>query len=95
MDKVDDLFVVKRGQWFHGGVTTCPVHIVRHNTLYGTHDPEDPPELALDMAAECFYVRYLSPDARGVWLDGGSALSLREAIFLARRKLGPVMQWDD
>ena len=75
MNEVDELPVVKQGVWFYGGVTSCPVRIVRHHTLYGTHDPEDPPEL----------------ETPG--LDGGTALSLREAVFLAERKLGPVVSW--
>ncbi|TDQ44896.1 hypothetical protein [Tepidicella xavieri] len=95
MVTVDELPAVKQGQWFFGGVTVCPVRIVRHHILQGTHDPEDPPELAEDRRAECYYVRYHLPRLDTPWLDGGMALSLREAVFLAERKLGPVVNWND
>jgi len=95
MSEVDHLPAVKQGHWFFAGVTACPVRIVQHHTLYGTHDPEDPPELATDRAAECFYIRYHPPGAHEDWRDGGVALSLREALFLAQRKLGPVVQWSE
>lgn len=95
MSDIDGLPAVKQGHWFFAGVTICPVRIVRHHTLYGTHDPEDPPELATDRKADCFYIRYHPPGSHEAWHDGGSAWSLREAMFLAQRKLGPVVQWDD
>jgi hypothetical protein len=95
MAEIDRLPAVKQGQWFFAGVTACAVRIVRHDTLYGTHDPEDPPELAADRMAECFYVRYHPPGPSAAWCDGGAALSLREALFLAQRKLGPVVHWQD
>jgi hypothetical protein len=94
MQNLEGLTIVKSGRWFRGGVTTCPVHIVQHNLLHGTHDPDDPPELAQDTSAPCFYVYYQSSDQHGVWTEGGAALSLREAVFLAQRKLGPVVQWE-
>ena len=94
MNEVDQLPAVKQGHWFHGGLTACPVRIVRHHTLFGTHDPEDPPELATDRVAECYYIRYHPPGAFEFWHDGGTALSLREAVSLAERKLGPVVQWE-
>lgn len=95
MREIDHLPAVRQGQWFYGGVTACPVRIVRHNTLCGTHDPDDPPELAADQPTECFYIRYHPPGPCEVWRDGGTALSLREALFLAQRKLGPVLHWLD
>ncbi len=95
MNTVDELPVVKQGQWFFGGVTTCPVHIVRHHTLYGSHDPDDPPELAADRETECYYVRYHLPGSDDPWHDGGTALTLREAMFMPERKLGPVVNWLD
>jgi len=95
MSEIDHLPAVQHGQWFFAGVTACPVRIVRHDVLYGTHDPEDPPELAGDRSTECFYIRYHPPGAHEVWHDGGAALSLREARFLAQRKLGPVVYWSE
>ncbi|MGS5086057.1 hypothetical protein ACVC7V_06050 [Hydrogenophaga sp. A37] len=95
MNDVDQLPSIKQGQWFYGGLTTCAVRIVRHHTLYGSGDADDPPELFSDRAVECYYIRYHVPAAAQPWLDGGSALSLREAVFLAERKLGPVVTWVD
>lgn len=95
MKDVDQLASIKHGLWFFAGVTTCHVRIVRHHTLYGSDDPDDPPELARDRAVECYYVRFDKPHARPAWQDGGTALSLREAVFLAERRLGPVVSWAD
>jgi hypothetical protein len=95
MTEIDQLPAVRQGRWFFAGLTACSVRIVRHHVLFGTRDPDDPPELAADRAADCFYIRYHPPGAHAGWLDGGTAWSLREAMFLAQRKLGPVLQWDD
>lgn len=94
MSEVDQLPAIKLGHWYSGGVTTCPVRIVRHHILWGTHDPDDPPEIANDRTAECYYIRYHPPGPHHAWHDGGVALTLREAMFLAERKLGP-MRWED
>lgn len=95
MNGADAISPIRKGNWFYGGLTTCPVHIVRHHMLLGTHDPDDPPELAADRPVECFYIRYRPPGSHENWHDGGAALSLREAVFMAQRKLGPVVQWDE
>ncbi|MBP6902498.1 MAG: hypothetical protein KBC73_20580 [Burkholderiaceae bacterium] len=95
MEELDSLPCVKQGLWFHGGVTTCHVRIVRHHLLYGSHDADEPPELAGDRVVECYYVRYDLPHAAPAWRDGGAALSLREAMFLARHRLGPGLSWND
>lgn len=95
MNNIDHLPAVRQGLWFYGGLTACPVRIVQHDTLCGTHDPEDPSELAIDRVADCYYIRYQPPGLHKDWQDGGVALSLREALFLAQRKLGPVVQWTD
>lgn len=95
MNGADAISPIRTGSWFYGGLTSCPVHIVRHHMLLGTHDPEDPPELAADRPVECFYILYRPPGRHESWHDGGAALSLREAVFMAQRKLGPVVQWDE
>ena len=95
MNDVDRLPAVKHGLWFYAGLTTCHVRILRHHTLYGTGDAEDPPDLAADREVECYYIRFDRPDAGHQWLDGGAALSLREAMFLAQQRLGPVVSWSD
>ena len=69
------------------------MHIVHLHTRFGSQDPEDPPELAADSSAECFYIGYRPPGPHGQWHSGGMAMSLREATFLAQRKLGPILQW--
>ena len=95
MSEVDQQQAVKQGRWYAGGLTACPVRIVWHHILYGTHDPDDPPGIADDAPTECYYIRYHPPGVHEHWHDGGVALTLREAVFLAERKLGPGVQWDD
>jgi hypothetical protein len=95
METVDLMPAIKEGSWFYGGLTICPVRIVKHHTLFGTNDPSDPPEISFDKKTDCYYVRYHPPGSHESWHDGGSALSLREAVFLAHSKLGPVVHWTD
>lgn len=95
MDDFDPGAIVKQGLWFCGGVTTCHVHILRHHTLCGSGNADDPPEWARDREVDCYYVRFDQPHSRAPWNDGGVALSLREAVFMAERKLGPVVIWAD
>jgi hypothetical protein len=94
MEDIDEQVAVKLGHWFYGGLTRCPVRIVYLDTRIGSHDPEDPPELAADSSDDCFYIRYRTPGPNAHWQSGGIAMSLREAMFLAQRKLGPVLQWE-
>ncbi len=95
MQDVDELLCVRQGLWFYAGLTTCHVRILRHHTLFGTHEVTDPPEVANDRAVECYYIRFDHPHSGPVWRDGGVALSLREAMFLAQQRLGPVVSWSE
>ena len=95
MKIIDHKLAVKQGYWFYAGINLCPVKIVNHQTLYGTLDPTDPPEIALDQAKNCYYVLYHIPSDRELWRDGGVALSLSEAVFIAELKLGPTLQWSN
>lgn len=92
---LDQLPVEKEGLWFLGGVTPCHVRIVRHHTLLGTHDADDPADIARDREVECYYVRFDQAHTTPAWHDGGAALSVREAMFLAQRRLGPVVSWGE
>lgn len=95
MNDVDQMPCVRQGLWFYAGVTTCHVRILRHHTLYGTGDAEDPPDIAADREVECYYIRFDQPHVQPGWMDGGAALSLREAVFMAERRLGPVLSWSN
>jgi hypothetical protein len=95
MENLDHPPLVKQGLWFCGGVTACHVQIVRQPTLCGSGDADDPPELARDRAVDCYQVRFDTPREPERWQDGGVGLSVREAVFLAERKLGPVVSWAD
>lgn len=95
MDKLDELPCVKQGLWFHGGVSACHVRIVRHHLLSGTGNADDPPELAQDRVVDCYYILFDLPNAPAQWHQGGVALSLREAMFMAVQRLGPQLDWCD
>jgi len=60
METVDLMPAIKEGYWFYGGLTICPVRIVKHHTLFGTNDPSDPPEISFDKKTELL-LRALSP----------------------------------
>jgi hypothetical protein len=93
MEQIDLMPAVKEGCWFYAGITICQVRIVKYHTLYGTRDPSDPAEISNDQMTDCYYVRYHPPGKHEIWHDGGIAISLKEAVFLAQRKLGPILQW--
>jgi hypothetical protein len=95
MGMLDTLPALKEGYWFYAGLKLCPLRIVSHHTLFGTHDPEDPPELSTDKEKKCFYILYHRPGESDQWREGGVALSLREAMFIAQRNLGPAVQWNN
>lgn len=82
------LLVLRRSYHLPGAHSEAP-----HS--FGTNDPSDPPEISFDKKTDCYYVRYHPPGSHESWHDGGSALSLREAVFLAHSKLGPVVHWTD
>lgn len=83
----------KIGTWLHGGSIPCEVRVVRHHTLYGSGDYDDPPEVVEDRAVECFYVLFHTPAGEPEWVCGGAALSLNEAMALAQRRLGHTLVW--
>ena len=95
MNHVNERTTVRQGLWFHGGVTPSHVRIERQHTLPGSHDADDPPEIAHDREVECYCIRYELPHSLTVWHDGGCTLSLREALFMTQRRLGPVVFWDE
>jgi hypothetical protein len=95
MTEFDLLTPVKHGLWFYAGVTSCHVRILRHHILFGSGEPDDPPEFALDRRVDCYYIRFEKPHVRPQWQDGGAALSLREAVFLAEQRLGHTVSWAD
>ncbi len=87
--------IVKRGYWLHDGVTRSGIRIVRSQTLYGTGDPDDPPEIANDRAVECYYVIYDSPSPfapRGA--AGGAYLTLEDAVVAVERTTKAPVVWE-
>jgi hypothetical protein len=86
---------VKRGTWLYAGSVPCEVRIVRHHTLYGSGDHEDPPEIANDREVECFYGLFHTPAGDPPWVSGGAALTLSEAKGMAEAKLGAGLKWHE
>ena len=84
---------VQFGTWLYAGSVPCEVKIVRHHTLYGSGDYEDPPEIADDREVECFYILFHTPVGHPQWVGGGAALSLAEAVSVAENKLGSTVTW--
>jgi hypothetical protein len=95
MRALEETQPTRAGVWLYAGEVPCEVRIVRHHTLYGTGDYEDPPEVACDREIDCFYVLYHTPVGEPAWVGGGVALSLEEAVSLAERMLGSSLQWSD
>ena len=81
------------GTWRYADAIACEVRIVRHHTLYGSGDLDDPPEVANDRDIECFYVIYGTPVGEPRWAGGGVALTLAEAASMAEQQLGTSLVW--
>ena len=94
-DELERAEPVKRGTWLYAGSIPCEVRIVRHHTLYGTGDYEDPPDIANDREVECFYLLFHTPAGKPPWVGGGAALSLSDAIALAEEKLEGTVTWQE
>ena len=95
MRELEQATPVKRGTWLYAGTVPCEVRIIKHHTLYGTGDYEDPPEIAEDREVECFYILYHTPAGEPAWVGGGSALSLQDAVAVAEAALGSGLRWND
>lgn len=93
MNELENLPPAKCGQWLYDGSVPCEVRVVRHDTLFGSGDVEDAPEIAEDRNVECFYVLYQTPIGRPEWVGGGSAFTLAEAVALAEANLNGGVQW--
>lgn len=94
MKHLERLAPVRRGTWLYAGKVPCEVRIVRHDTLYGSGDHEDPPEVANDRKIECFYILFHTPAGDPPWVGGGVALSIQEATSIAEATLGAGLEWD-
>lgn len=95
MQELEHTTPVKSGTWQYAGSLPCAVRIVRHHTLYGSGDHEDPPEAAHDLDVECFYVLFQTLSGQPEWVGGGVALTLTEAVSIVEAKLGTGVVWHD
>jgi hypothetical protein len=93
MKDLEHVEPTKSGTWLYAGSILCEVRIVRHHTLYGSGDYEDPPEVSEDREVECFYLLFHTPVGLPCWVGGGAALTLAEALSLAESKLGGSVVW--
>lgn len=83
----------KSETWLYARTVPCEVRIVRHHTLYGSGDYEDPPDIAEDKDVQCFYLLLRTPEGIPEWVTGGVAQSLAAAVLLAEEKLGQSLVW--
>jgi hypothetical protein len=95
MKHLEDITPVRRGTWLYSGSLPCEVRIVPYDTLYGSGDYEDSPEISEDRKAPCFYVLFQTPTGEPSWVGGGAALSIAEAVSIAEAKLGGAVVWHD
>ena len=74
--------IIKRGILLYDGVQEYEVIIVESDTMYGTGDYEDPPEIAEDRECRCYYAWCDSPGRRNEFCAGWfpAFLSVDEAM---------------
>ncbi len=86
--------IVKRGYWLEGPIRSG-IRIVRSQKMYGTGNPDDPPEIANDRDVECYYVIYDSPSPlapRGA--AGGAYLTLEDAVAAVQKTTKAPVVWE-
>lgn len=90
----DQFPVVRSGTWWYGGTEPARIRIVRSPKLYGSGDPEDPPEWREDRAVESFYVRYSPPVGPFGDTVFGPYLALEAAVQDVERTIRGPVEWD-
>lgn len=86
---------VRCGTWLYDGSIPCEVRIVPHDTLYGTGDYEDPPEISDDREIESYYILFSTSVGEPPWVGGGAALSIAEAVAIVEAKLDASLIWHE
>ncbi|OJV62808.1 MAG: hypothetical protein BGO41_09320 [Clostridiales bacterium 38-18] len=72
---------VLEGTWKYDNAKLCNLRIVKENTIYGTGDYEDPPEIREDIELECYYVEYESMVEKNRYCTRSQAyMSVADAI---------------
>jgi hypothetical protein len=89
----DDEELVARGSWFYGGSVRLEIQIVRRATRLGSGDYEDPPEVAEDVSAETYELRYEVAGSPG--RHGGQFATLSEARTAAETSRRRSVSWAD
>lgn len=87
--------VKKEGIWLYDDSVECKIRIIKWNTLYGSGDYEDSPEICEDREIECYYVLCESPTEKGEFpIVRGGFLSLEEAIEDIKSSIAQKISWD-
>jgi hypothetical protein len=63
--KVDEVRIMKVGEWLYDGMVPCEVVITREDIFPGSGDYEDPPEIANDRNIQCVQIWYENPSLEG------------------------------
>lgn len=82
----------------YDGLVLCDLRILRVPIRYGTHDEEDPPELAEDREGEFYRVEYGSTtECDSYRLRSQTVESLEEAVRVAEESpgIGETVRWFD
>ena len=82
---------VRVGEWLYEGIPLA-VRLFEIDTLYGSGDESDDPEVANDQALACFYIE-LQVIGEDRWGAGRQFCTLEDVERFGREQLGGTLRW--
>jgi hypothetical protein len=80
------------GEWMYVGRIPLAVRVFKSDTLYGSSDYEDDPEIGDDKAVECYYLE-LQVAGEDRWGVHMAFLTLDEIERYGKDSLGGTLKW--
>jgi len=85
---------IRVGEWLYDGRISLAVRLFKGDTLWGTGDEEDLPEVRDDRATECYHLQFqVAGDER--FGSQRTFLALDDVERFGRKQLGNSLQWHD
>ena len=86
MNLYDELPILREGSWLYDGSVRMRVRLRRSPFTPGTGDYEDPPEIANDRPAPCFFFDFEAPGSQGLYNSSSPRFASPEAAIAYARK---------
>jgi hypothetical protein len=84
---------LKVGEWMYAGRVPLAVRVLKSDTLYGTGDYEDDPDVCNDRAVECYYLEFQGAGEERWCSMSGAFLSLEDIERYWCEHWGDSLRW--